>query len=43
MPTVGAGWSESAILEVDEGENLNQSSILGVLSVYTPVCVRVSC
>ena len=39
MPKVGEGWSESAILEEDKGEDLNQSSILGVFSVYT-LCVR---
>ena len=38
MPTVCAGWSESARLEVDKGEDWNQSSILGVFSVYT-LCV----
>ena len=38
MLTVGAGWSESAILEVEKGEDWNQSSILGVFSVYT-LCV----
>ena len=41
MPTVGEGWSESAILEEDKGEDWNQSSILGVFSVYTLcVCAR---
>ena len=47
MPTVGAGWSESALLEVNKGEDWNQSSIFffffffgggGVFSGYT-LCV----
>ena len=38
MPTVGAGWSESAILEVDKEKDWNQSYIFWGYLVFIP-CV----